>query len=218
MSEPTDPNTVQVLRSQADLWQRSTALLDRMLGDPVDAPAVEAIIAKHNPQAQFPARAAREAITTPLMGEVDKVRAETAAQLETERTARTELQARLDKREADELAAAQRAQDSALTDQINAIKTRRGFSDETMERVLNRMRETNNPDVDSAAAWVAESIPKPLPATGHDYLPSQVDVYGGITDDANKAWDGLRQDPTKWQTQELRDIVRDPEFLRLGQQ
>jgi hypothetical protein len=214
----TDPNTVQVPRAQAELWQRSAALLDRMLGDPVDAPTVEAVIAKHNPQATFPAKAAREAIVTPLMGEVEKTRVALEARLEAEATARAELQARLDARDTREAEAAQRDHDAALTRQIEQIKAKRGFSDEAMDRVLARMRETNNPDVDSAAAWVAETIPKPLPVTGHDYLPSQVDVYGGITDDANKAWDGLREDPTKWQTQELRSIVRDPEFLRLGQQ
>lgn len=213
-----DPNVVTVPRSQAELWQRSTALLDRMLGDPVDAPAVEAIIAKHNPAATFPGRAAREAIVNPLMEAVDKRAAEIQAKLDAEAAARTELQAKWDARETAEAEARQKAQETALTNRLTEIQTKRGFSDETMQKVLERMRENNNPDVDAAAAWVAESIPKPLPTSGHDYLPSTVDVYGSSEDPATTAWKGLHENAQKWQTDELRAIVRDPEFLRLGNQ
>jgi hypothetical protein len=83
-----------------------------------------------------------------------------------------------------------------------------------MDRVMSRMREKNNPDVEAAAAWVVESAPKPPPATGYDYLPSTVDPYGTASGD--KAWEGLHKDPQQWMTAELRAIVRDPEFARMG--
>lgn len=220
MSESnTDPNLVTVRRDQADLWQRSTQLLDRMLGHPVHAPMAETIIKELNPDAVFPARAAREAIVNPLMGEVEKVRTESAALLEAERAERAALQKRLDDRDAREAEVAKKQEEDSLTNRISAIQSRRGFSDETMQKVLERMREQNNPDVDAAAAWVAESIPKPLPTTGHDYLPSVVDVYGSSASDPKEtAWKGLHEDAQKWQTNELRAIVTDPEFLRLGNQ
>ena len=210
-----DPNAVPVSREQYELMRRSTALLDAMLGHPVHAPAIETIVKDLNPSAVFPARAAREAIVTPLMGEVQKVREETAAQVKAAEDRSAALQARLDARETKEAEATAKQQEAALTDHLKSIQAKRGFSEETMQKVLDRMREQNNPDVDAAAAWVAESIPKPLPATGHDYLPSQVDVFGSA-DPANKAWESLHQNPSKWQTDELRSIVRDPEFLRLG--
>lgn len=213
-----DPNIVQVNRRDLELWQKSTALLDRMLGHPVHAPTAETIIKDLNPDAVFPGRAAREAITTPLMGEVEKVRTETAAQLAAADERATALQTRLDARDARELEVATKAQETALTNRLTEIQAKRGFSDETMQKVLERMRENNNPDVDSAAAWVAETIPKPFPTSGHDYLPSTVDVYGSSEDPATTAWKGLHENAQKWQTDELRAIVKDPEFLRLGQQ
>lgn len=219
MSESnTDPNTVAVPRSTAELWQKSTALLDKMLGHPVHAPAAEAIIKDLNPAAVFPGREAREAIVNPLMGAVEKKAAELQAKLDEETAARVAVQTRLDERDAREAEAKQRADEDALTNRIKSIQTKRGFSDETMQKVLERMREQNSPDVDAAAAFVAESIPKPLPSTGHDYLPSVVDVYGSSENPETTAWKNLHENPQKWQTDELRSIVRDPEFLRLGQQ
>jgi hypothetical protein len=87
-----------------------------------------------------------------------------------------------------------------------------------MSNVMDRMREQNNPDVDAAAAWVAESIPKPAPATGHDFLPSGVDPLGL---NANKDFfDGLMDTGPKgadlWLDKTLRSIASDPEFARLG--
>lgn len=218
MSEAaTDPNFVTVPRSQAELWQRSTVLLDRMLGDPVDAPTIEDIVKKHNPDAVFPGKAAREAIVTPLMGAVEKKAAELQAKLDAEAEKTTALQKRWDDREAAEAEQRAKIAETDLENRIKGIQAKRGFSDETMTRVLDRMREQNNPDVDAAAAWVAESIPKPLPATGRDFLPSTVDVYGSSANDPKEtAWKNLHENPTQWQTEELRSIVKDPEFLRLG--
>lgn len=217
MSEThTDPNSVTVSRRDLELWQKSTALLDKMLGHPVHAPMAETIIKDLNPEAVFPGRAAREAIVNPLMSAVDKRAEELNAKLEAEAAARGELQAKWDARETAEAEARQKASETALTNRLTEIQSKRGFSDETMQKVLERMRENNNPDVDSAAAWVAESIPKPLPTSGHDYLPSTVDVYGSTEDPATTAWKGLHENAQKWQTDELRAIVKDPEFLRLG--
>ena len=218
MSDSTpDPNMVTVSRADVELWQKSTHLLNRMLGDPVDAPVLEKIVEKHNPQAVFPGRAAREAIVTPLMSAVDQRAAELQAKLDAESEARTALQARVDARDEAEAQAKAKAEESALENRIKSIQSKRGFSDEVMTRVLDRMREQNNPDVDAAAAWVAESIPKPLPASGNDFLPSTVDVYGSSASDVKEtAWKNLHENPTQWQTNELRSIVKDPEFLRLG--
>jgi DNA anti-recombination protein RmuC len=219
MSETNaDPNLVTINRRDAELWQKSTALLDKMLGDPTTAPAAEDLIKKLNPQAVFPGRASREALLAPMLGEVEKVRTENKAEIEAANARATALQERLDARDAREAEAAQKAQEASLTAQLQSIQSRRGFSEETMQKVLDRMREQNNPDVDAAAAWVAESIPKPLPATGHDYLPSTVDVYGSASDPTGTMWETLHQNPSKWQTDQLRAIVKDPEFLRLGNQ
>lgn len=214
----TAPDTVAVPRSQFELMQRSTALLDQMLGDPTHAPIVEPVVKALNPHAVFPAAKNREALMAPVKGEIERIRAESKAELEAALARTAALETKLTERETREAAAAQAQSDAQMLAQLKAIQSKRGFSEEKMQEVLTRMKEQNNPDADAAAAWVAESIPKPLPAAGHDFLPSTVDVYGSSEDPATTAWKGLHENPTGWQTQELRNIVKDPEFLRLGQQ
>lgn len=219
MSDTAAPpaNTVTVPKDQWELMQRSTALLDQMLGDPTHAPIVEPVVKALNPNAVFPGAKAREAVMAPVKAEIERVRAESKAEIDAALALAKTAQERLDAREAKEAAAAQAQSDAQMLAQLNAIRSKRGFSEEKMQEVLARMKEQNNPDADAAAAWVAESIPKPLPAAGHDYLPSTVDVYGSSQDPATTAWKGLHENPTAWQTNELRSIVKDPDFLRLGQ-
>jgi len=194
---------IQVPKGQHELHSRSAALLSQLLGDPRTAADAERLVAQVNPQAQFPDRARREALLQPVMGELEK-----------ERAARAALEARLTAREEKEAAREQQSQEAALTARLAAVRDRRGFSEETMGKVIQRMRDQNNPDVDAAAAWVAESVPKPPPATGHDFLPTGVDVYGSQGND--KKWESLHANPDRWLTQELRNISADPEFARLG--
>jgi hypothetical protein len=190
-----------------DIRNRSAALLQQLLADPRTAPQAEELVAKINPTATFPMRDAREAVIAPVMGELEKERARVAA-----------LEAKWAAKEEAEAAAASRRAEDALMARLDRVKAKRGFSDEMMSNVMDRMREQNNPDVDAAAAWVAESIPKPAPATGHDFLPSGVDPLGL---NANKDFfDGLMDTGPKgadlWLDKTLRSIASDPEFARLG--
>ena len=163
------------------------------------------VTAQINPQAKFPMRDAREAVLQPLRGE-----------LEAERQARQALEARLTAREEREAAAERQRQEDDMMSRLTGIKTKRGFSDDMMQRVIDRMRENNNPDVDAAAALVAESVPKPPPVAGNDFLPQSVDPYGVSSGD--EKWAALHKNSDQWLTSELRAIARDPEFARLGNQ
>ena len=190
-----------------DIVQRGAALLERMLGDPRTAADAERLVQTINPEAQFPLRDQREALMAPVRGE-----------LERERKAREVLEARLAEREAREAAEAQSRQEAAMMDRIQSVKTKRGLSDEAMERVYARMREQNSPDVEAAAAYVADSLPKPGPQTGaYDrFLPQTVDPFGSTSGD--EQWAALHKNPDGWLTDKLRSIAHDPEFARLGQQ
>jgi len=200
-----DPNTVVVTREQFDIGSRAAHLLNQMLGNPKHAPAAEAIIADLNPNAKFPGRAVREAAYAPVN-----------AALEEERAARKKLEDRLNAREAADQAAADARAEADIESRITAVKRQHGFSDEAMEKVIGRMRERNNPDIESAAAFVANTMPRATPAIGNDGLPRNVDNYGFGTGD--KAWEGLHKNPDRWLADEIRATVNDPEFLRLGNQ
>lgn len=199
-----NPDSVVVPRGQYDLASRSAELLSKMLGDPRTAARAEELVSQINPDAKFPQRDMRNAILQPV-----------EARLEAERARVEALETRLNTRDAaDAEARTQRDQDAMMT-RINTVKAKRGFSDEAMEKVIQRMRDNNNPDVEAAAAWVADSMPKPGPATGHDYLGGNVDVFGSQSE--SDQWKGLTANPDKWLTNELRTIARDPDFARMGQ-
>lgn len=199
-----NPDLVSVSRGQYDLASRSAELLSKMLGDPRTAAQAEELVSRINPAATFPQRDMRNAILQPV-----------EARLEAEQAARKVLEDRLNAREAKEAEAATLADQNAMMSRINAVKAKRGFSDEAMEQVIQRMRDNNNPDVEAAAAYVADSLPKPGPATGHDYLGGSVDVFGSQSE--TDQWKGLTANPDKWLTNELRTIARDPDFARMGQ-
>lgn len=199
-----NPDLVSVSRGQYDLASRSAELLSKMLGDPRTAAQAEELVSRINPAATFPQRDMRNAILQPV-----------EARLAAERTAREALEAKWNAREAKEAEAATLADQNAMMSRINAVKAKRGFSDEAMEQVIQRMRDNNNPDVEAAAAYVADSLPKPGPATGHDYLGGSVDVFGSQSE--TDQWKGLTANPDKWLTNELRTIARDPDFARMGQ-
>lgn len=199
-----NPNTVIVDRGQHELASKSAELLSKMLGDPRTAARAEELVSQINPDAKFPQRDMRNAILQPV-----------EARLEAEQTARKALEDRLNARDAaDAEARTARDQDAMMT-RISAVKAKRGFSDDAMEQVIQRMRDNNNPDVEAAAAWVADTLPKPGPATGHDYLGGSVDVFGSQSE--TEQWKGLTANPDKWLTNELRTIARDPDFARMGQ-
>lgn len=190
-------------RTPAQIAQQSVQLLNQLLGDPRTAPEAEKLIQTLNPQAEFPYRQQREAVLGPVMGELEKERARVAA-----------LEEKWNAREAAEAQRETKRQEDELLARMEAVKSKRGLSDDAMQRVMDRMRANNNPDVEAAAAWVAESVPKPAPAAGYDYLPSTVDPFGTASKD--ETWAALHKSPDQWLTAELRSIVRDPEFTRLG--
>ena len=196
-------DTIAVSRERATALLGMEDLLERLLQNPNTAPKAEEIISQVNPDAKFPYRERREA----FFGKMNE-------ELEKERTARKALEDKIAAREAKEAADATVQSEARMVAALEAEKAKRGFSDEMMQRVMDRMRDNNNPDVAAAAAFVAESVPKPPPAQGYDFLPTTVDTYGSVSGDDK--WKKLHANSDQWLTDELRSIARDPEFARLG--
>jgi hypothetical protein len=195
---------VSVPRGTYDLHARTAALLDRLLGDPRTAAQAEELIATVNPEAKFPHREQREALLAPALKALDE-----------EAKKRQALEDKWTAREKAEQEAHEKAQETDLGKRLDAVRDKRGFSEDAMQKLMQRMRDQNNPDVDAAAAWVAEQSPRPGPQVGvNDFLPRTIDTYGANSGD--KAWEGLHKNPDGWLTDELRAIAADPEFHRLG--
>jgi len=182
---PPDNDQVTLPKATADVYQRSAALLDKLLGTPDTALEAERLIKRVNPEAKFERSEIAALYTKPIQDELATTREELAAlkkQAEEERAARAEHD-----------------REAKLMERLTKAQRKHGFDEATMTKVMERMREQNNPDVEAAAAFIAESVPKPAPVAGNNTFPGTLDVYGtqskseefkGFHDNWRTAFDG----------------------------
>lgn len=121
---------------------------------------------------------------------------------------------RMDKWENDNLSA---KEENALRAELDSIQKKEGFTDEGMKKVIDRMREKNNPDVEAAAAWVKSKEPKPTPTTNtHNFAQSKFkgsSLTGG-GEEGEKAWDSLTKNPDDYFDSIVNDVLNNPENSR----
>jgi hypothetical protein len=189
--------TVTLPKAQAETQYAAAALLDKLLRDPKTARVTEDQIRQVNPNATFPGRDLAESYVAPAVAEAAAARAEAKA-------AREEL-------EKDRAERAEATQIAKLEGRLEAARKKYGWADDTIaQQVLKRMQEQNSPDVDAAAAWVNESLPKPPPVNrgNTDYLPQTVDLYGSQSRD--KQFEKLHDKPWSYFDDEVRSVLNDP--------
>jgi hypothetical protein len=88
-----------------------------------------------------------------------------------------------------------------------------GLDDEGLTKVMQRMKDKNNPDVESAAAWVASQAPKPQPIADHGISAISADLFGSTKKDPNYEALQTGGDPFKpggWFDQEAIKILNEP--------
>lgn len=105
-------------------------------------------------------------------------------------------------------------EDAALADnfekKLNAARSKYNMTDEGIAKVLARMKETQNyNDVDGAAAAVLWDTPTPKPTSGPSWLPQGMNLFGSSEKD--ERWEKLHTNPMKYQDDELRAFVADPD-------
>lgn len=189
--------TVTLTKAQAEFQGATAALLDKLLRDPKTARKAEDLIREVNPAAQFPGRDLAESYVAPAL-------AEAAA-------ARAEAKEAKDALAADKAERAEAAQVAKLEGRLEAARKKYGWADDTIaQQVLKRMQEQNNPDVDSAAAYVNELLPKPPPVNrgNTDFSPQHVDLYGSQSRD--KQYEKLHDKPWSYFDDQVRDVLNDP--------
>jgi hypothetical protein len=193
----SDSNTVAVPKNQAEFQAAATGLLDKLLRDPKTARQTEDLIRTVNPAASFPGRDLAESYVQPALTEAAAARAEAKEAKEALAADRAER--------------AEQAQIAKLEARLEAARKKYGWADDTIaQQVLKRMQEQNSPDVDAAAAFVNESLPKPPPVNRatSDYLPSQVDLYGSQSKD--EGYRKLHENPWGYFDGEVRSVLADP--------
>ena len=178
---------------------KSVEVLAKLLKHPKIAGQVKRAIREVEPNANFPELDAEDQFVEPVRKEVEGVRGEVKG-----------LADRLDKMIQ---AAEDRDAEGALASDFQSVQKKYGFTEDGLRKVMERMREKNNPDVESAAAFVNESIPraKPATATGTNHLPESFNLktmFGG-GDDASEKATAASKDPWAFFDAEVRDILND---------
>lgn len=103
----------------------------------------------------------------------------------------------------------QKRAETEFASEIESVKKKYQLTAEGMEKVFSRMKEKNNPDVESAAAWVTDNEPKTSPTHSSNYSPASLHPFGAGTED--KAWELLNKNPWdgRFADQEIRKIQED---------
>lgn len=191
---PATPDHVTLPKAAADQGLAAIALLNKLTGDPkVGRQAKEAIRAV-NPNARFPDLEIEDRVNTLVeerVSRAEKAAADAAAALEADRRQRAEERA-----------------ESELARRIDSVRGKYRFTEDTMQKVFDRMKAENNPDIEAAAAFVNEGIPKPGPKPADNLLPQGLDLFGmqSKPDDLKP----LHDNPMGWFDREVRAVLNDP--------
>ena len=186
---------VQIDKDQLAILQKADAFLGTLLNDSDVGEAIQVKAKKVFPNARFAADAA-EPFVAPLK-----------KQIEQEREARTKLQERLDARDKTELEAKETAD---LEGSLDRARKTYKLTDEGMEKVYKRMRAMNNPDAESAAAWVTDNEPRPAPTPASSYTPQSLNLIGAGEKSDDPDTQLLHRDPLKFFDMETAKILAEP--------
>ncbi len=102
---------------------------------------------------------------------------------------------------------------AALRKDLKDAQKKFGLDDDGMTKVMNRMKDKNNPDVEAAAAWVAASAPKPQPISDHGITSLSADLFGTTKQDDQYKELQTGGDPFKpggWFDREAIKILNEP--------
>lgn len=171
---------------------RAVALLDKMISDPKDGLATKRRIKELLPDANFPELNIIDTATSPLL-----------AELEEQKKVSKTLADRLDSWERNQKDS---REEGELQSQLDGIRKQYGFTVDGMQKVIDRMKEKNNPDAESAAAWVASQERKAKPIT-NSITAQNMNLYGSNEVDDN--WKALNLNPEKWAVGQMEQMLQE---------
>lgn len=158
-----EPNTVTVSKAEYQTLLRIREMSNRAWDHKEKGAQFRRILKDVNPELNIPDDLADSTIA-PIKGEVDETRKEVKG-----------LAERLDKFLEDN---GNEKATTALKKDLDDAKKKYGLDDEGMTKVMQRMKDKNNPDVESAAAFIAASAPKPQPISDHGLNSIGLDLFG----------------------------------------
>ena len=100
--------------------------------------------------------------------------------------------------------------EASFETKLSKARSKYNLTDEGMQKVLDRMKETKNfTDVDGAAAAVLFDTPAPKPTSGPSWMPQSINLFG--SQEREEKWESLHNNPQKYMDDQLREFVRDPD-------
>lgn len=172
---------------------RAVALLDKLWNDPKEGMSFKRKVKELVPDVKIPELDIVEGATAPLMAEIEE-----------QKKANKTLSDRLDNWEKTQKDGKEEVE---LQSQLDSIKKAYGFTIDGMQKVIDRMKEKNNPDAESAAAWVASQERKTKPVTDSALMPAALNLYGSNSED--ESWADLNKDPIKWADREMVKMINE---------
>jgi len=188
---------VEVSKARLEALARAESLLNTLWNDKDEGLKFKRMVKDKVPTAKIPELDVIDAVVKP--------RDEKLSAIE---EANKKLAERLDAYEKEKLDAKEEAE---VQKHLDEVKSKNRFTDEGMRKVIERMKEKNNPDVESAAAWVLAQEPKTEP-TKKSVVPGgfgKADLYGSAT--MSEDWKDLNLDPMGYADKEIMSILARPE-------
>lgn len=102
--------------------------------------------------------------------------------------------------EADKKARAEKEDNVSFMEAYHQVQKDYSFTEEGMQKVMTRMKEKNNPDIESAAAWVAKQEPS-KPIASSSYSPTDFDARKGFGGVDKELWEGFVNPDTRRDTE-----------------
>ena len=200
-----DTEMVEMTKEQADLLKNAHAMLNKLYNHPEKA-------------MEFKKLAKEAGYKVPELDTIERVTKPYDEKLNGFAEENKKLKERLDKWENDNLNA---KEERELSNQLEAIKKEHGFDDEGMQKVIKRMQEKKNPDVEAAAAWVKNQMPKPqITTNSNNFSGSKFkgSNFVGGGEEGEKAWNTLLKDANtggdEFFTSVVNDVFNNPENSR----
>lgn len=192
--------TIEIDEERLSNLEKTQKLLNEIWNDPEKGLVVKKAWKEKFPQAVIPEvdiATAQEKAAKALEEKVASENKELRDRLE-----------RFEKEQAERDKAAKEARENAAFEaEMQTAKKKYNLTAEGMQKVIDRMKEKNNPDVEAAAAWVTDHEPKVAPATTSSFAPSEMDLYGSSS--GSDEWADLNKSPTKYFDKTVTSMLND---------
>lgn len=157
-------DTVEVPAQRLALLEKVEKLANGLFNDPKNGMMVKAAFKEKYPDAILPEVDAFNAARA--------VKQEVVAEVDTRLKGLDEKMSKfLDEQKLQRETATKEREDHDFSRAIKDAQDRYRLTDAGMQAAFQRMKDQNNPDVESAAAWVASNIAKAEPVSGSGYAP-----------------------------------------------